>query len=40
VPRSLAARDLPCAHVMSRPCGLTPVARRPVAPERRPCRGQ
>jgi len=34
VPRSLPALDLPCAHVMSRPCGLIPVARRPVAPER------
>jgi hypothetical protein len=25
---------------VSRPCGLITVARRLVAPERRPCRGQ
>lgn len=29
--RSLAAFDLPCAHVMPRPRRLMPVARRPVA---------
>lgn len=40
MPRALTALDLPCAHVMPRPCRLMPVARRPVAPERRPCRGQ
>ena len=40
VPRPHPALDLPCAHVMSRPCRLMPVARRPVAPERRQCRGQ
>ncbi|SMX61703.1 conserved protein of unknown function [Bradyrhizobium sp. ORS 285] len=31
VPRALAALDLPRAHVMSRPCGLMPVARCSVA---------
>ena len=36
VPRALAALDLPRAHVMSRPCGLMTVARRPVALEGRP----
>ena len=40
VPRPLAALDLPCAHVMSRPCGLIPVARCQVAPERRQCGAQ
>jgi hypothetical protein len=39
-PCSLAALDLPCAHVMSRPCGLVPVARRSVAQEGRPGCGQ
>jgi hypothetical protein len=38
--RALAAFDLPRPHVMSRPCGLIPVARRSVALERRPCCGQ
>src|ERR1700749_2881710 len=37
---ALAALDLPCAHVMSRPCDLMPVARRSVAQEGRPCCGQ
>src|SRR5215472_4359007 len=36
VPRALAAFDLPRTHVMSRLCGLMPVARRSVAQERRP----
>ena len=40
MPRPLAALDLPCAHVMSRPCRLMAVARRPVAPEHRQRRGQ
>src|SRR5436190_19392736 len=40
MPRALAALDLPRAHLMSRPCGLMPVARRSVAQERRPCCGQ
>ena len=40
VTRALAAIDLPCAHVMSRLCGLMPVARCSVAQERRPCCGQ
>jgi len=40
MPRALAAFDLPCAHIMPSPCGLMPVARRLVAPERRPCCGQ
>jgi len=40
MPRSLAALDLPCPHVMPRPLCLMPVARRPVALERRQCRGQ
>lgn len=40
MPRSLAALDLPCAHVMSCPCDLIPVARRSVAPERHPRCGQ
>lgn len=31
MPCALAAFDLPGAHVMSRPCRLKPVARRPVA---------
>ncbi|CAL74721.1 conserved hypothetical protein [Bradyrhizobium sp. ORS 278] len=31
MPGALAALDLPRAHVMSRPCGLMPVARRLVA---------
>ena len=39
VARALAAIDLPCAHVMPRPCGLMPVALRLVAPERRRHRG-
>jgi len=26
VPRALSALDLPCAHVMSRPCGLVAAA--------------
>src|SRR5262249_23125646 len=39
-PRALTPLDLPRAHVMPRPCDLMSVARRPVAPERRPCRGQ
>jgi len=40
MPRALAALDLPHAHVMPCPCGLMPVARRPVAPERCQRRGQ
>lgn len=40
MPRALAAIDLPRPHVIPRPCGLMPVARRSVAQERRPCRGQ
>ena len=40
MPGALAAFDLPCAHVMPRPCRLMPVARCPVAFERRQCRGQ
>ena len=40
MPRVLAALDLPRAHLMSRPCGLMAVARRPVAQQRRPCCGQ
>ena len=40
VPRALAALDLPCAHIMPRPCCLLTVARRPVAPERRQCGAQ
>src|SRR5262249_45939821 len=40
MPRALAAPDLPRAHVMSRPCCLMAVARRPVAPERRQRRAQ
>src|SRR5262245_33217826 len=40
LPRAPTALDLPCSHVMSRPCGLIPVARRSVAQERRPCCGQ
>lgn len=39
MPRSPAALHLPCAHVMSRSLCLMPVARRPVAFERRQCRG-
>ncbi len=35
MPRALAALDLPCAHVMPRPCRLMPVARGSVAPQRR-----
>lgn len=31
MPRTLAAFDLPRSHVMSRPCGSIPVARRSVA---------
>ena len=38
--RPLAAFDLPCAHVMSRPFGLMSVVCRPVAQERRQRRGQ
>src|SRR5690606_25680921 len=37
---ALAALDLPVAHVMPRPRRLMPVARRPVASERRCCRCQ
>ena len=40
VPRALAALDLPCAHIMPRPCCLLTVARRPIAPERRQCGAQ
>ena len=40
VSRAPTALDLAGAHVMPRPCGLMPVARRLVAPERRPCCGQ
>jgi len=40
MPCSPAALHLPCAHVMSRSLCLMPVARRPVAFERRQCRGQ
>jgi hypothetical protein len=36
VPRALAALNLPCAHVMSCPCGLMLVARCSVALEGRP----
>ena len=32
--RALTALDLPCAHVMPRPCRLQAVARGSVAPER------
>lgn len=39
MPRSLAAFDLPCAHIMPRPLHLMPVVRCPVAFERRQCRG-
>jgi hypothetical protein len=35
MPRTLATLDSPRAHVKSRPCGLVPVARHSVAPERR-----
>src|SRR5690606_33490717 len=38
--RAPAALDLPVPHVMPRPLRLMPVARRPVAFERRRCRGQ
>src|SRR5579871_6501963 len=37
---ALATLDLPGAHVMTRPRRLMPMARRPVASQRRPCRGQ
>src|SRR5690606_9584397 len=40
VPRSLAALDLPCAHVMPRPLCLMPVVRRPVASKCLRYRGQ
>jgi len=40
VPCALAALDLPGAHVMTRLRCLMPVARRPVAVERRQRRGQ
>src|SRR5579883_2518933 len=39
MPRALAAFDLPRTHVMPRPCGLMPVARRLVAQQRHPCSG-
>src|SRR5207249_4205580 len=40
VPRTLAALDLPCAHIIPRPCCLLTVARRPVAPECCQCGAQ
>lgn len=40
MPRSLAAFDLPRAHVMPRLCCPMAIARRPIAFERRQCRGQ
>src|SRR5204863_9448101 len=40
VPRALAALDLPCAHIMPRPCCLLTVARRLAALERRQCGAQ
>src|SRR5215472_5668833 len=38
--RPLAALDLPCAHVIPRPCRPMTGAGRPVAPERRQRHGQ
>src|SRR5579863_2529191 len=40
MPCALPALDLPGAHVMPRPRRLMPVARCPVAAERRQCCGQ
>ena len=40
MPRALAALDLLGAHVMSRPRRLMPVARHPIASQRRYCRDQ
>jgi len=40
MPGAFATFDLPCPHIMPRPRRLMPVARCPIAFERRRCRGQ